>query len=131
MLLSISFAFADDYSRFPFFSPKLVKIGLLTPDEQYCLYGSVLLFLSASRKPFMQAYWLNKYLHATDESMKDICAGRGNFSEAELRAGEKLLKELRKTPRRWAAVPVAFLIVESAIIAKRSFSKWKDNTDCK
>lgn len=127
MSLSISFDVTDDYSKFPFISPKLEKIGLSTPAEQYFFYGSVFVFLAASRKPFMKALWMDKYLNTTDASLKKMYAGRGNISTVELEAGAEYLQEMRRIPRRWAIIPVGFVIVQSARIALRSFSKSKDN----
>eukprot|EP00455_Lapot_gusevi_P017340 TRINITY_DN1922_c0_g1_i1.p1 TRINITY_DN1922_c0_g1~~TRINITY_DN1922_c0_g1_i1.p1 ORF type:complete len:107 (-),score=0.95 TRINITY_DN1922_c0_g1_i1:61-381(-) len=105
-------------------------MGLTTPDEQYCLYMSVGVALIASRKPFMRAYWMNKYLHATDVDAKDIYAARGRFSQAELnyaeKRGEQYLKELRSVPRRWALLPLSFVIVESARIAYKRFKSSKN-----
>eukprot|EP00455_Lapot_gusevi_P017342 TRINITY_DN1922_c0_g1_i5.p1 TRINITY_DN1922_c0_g1~~TRINITY_DN1922_c0_g1_i5.p1 ORF type:complete len:180 (-),score=18.63 TRINITY_DN1922_c0_g1_i5:61-600(-) len=117
-------------SSWPFYSSKLEMMGLTTPDEQYCLYMSVGVALIASRKPFMRAYWMNKYLHATDVGAKIIYAGRGRFSQAELnyaeKRGEQYLKELRSVPRRWALLPLSFVIVESARIAYKRFKSSKN-----
>lgn len=106
-----------DYSNWPFFSPKLGLVGLSTPAEQYSLYGSVLVAMMASRKPVMQAYWMNRYLHETDQSVKKMLAGRGKFTQIELDAGAEFLKEMKRIPRRWSLLPISFLVVEGLRIA--------------
>lgn len=116
-------------SPWPYFSSKLESFGLTIPQEQYALYGTTLFAIGASRKPFMQAYWMNKYLRETDESVKMIYAFRGKFSHVELNGGEAYLKELRRVPHRWALLPLSFIIVEGTRIAyKRLFSsKFNDH----
>ena len=72
-----------------------------------------------SYKPLRKAYFLNKWLHETDESLKDIWAGRVNLSATEQKAGKRLLEELKRVPLRLSAIPVAFLIIEGSRIVWR------------
>lgn len=73
----------------------------------------------ASWTPVRKAIFLSRYLHETDPSHKKIWAARANLSQVELDGGHEYLKELKKSPRRCALVPLTFVLVEG-------YRKWKD-----
>ena len=60
----------DNYGRFSFKSNYLESIGLVSPAEQYFLYGSVLLAFFGSLSPLYRGYYLNKWVHEKNEEMK-------------------------------------------------------------
>mmetsp|Transcript_34300 Transcript_34300/g.47131 ORF Transcript_34300/g.47131 Transcript_34300/m.47131 type:complete len:136 (-) Transcript_34300:145-552(-) len=79
----------SEFRNYPLYSQFLRQGGLLTPVEQYSLYGSFAVAIYGSYKPLRKAYFLNKWLHETDELLKVIWAGRVNLSETEQKAGKK------------------------------------------
>ncbi len=89
----------SDLHKFPFMSGYLAYLGMSTPYEQYTFYGTTLAFVAGSVGPLRRAYFLNKYLHETEEGIKDIWAMRGGFNEVELKGGHRLLEIYRKTRR--------------------------------
>jgi hypothetical protein len=101
-----------DCTNYPLFYKSLRDVGLSTPWEQYTLYGTVVTSVLASVKPLHKAYYLNKWLHETDDVLKIIWAGKGSLMESEMRAGKKYLTILLQTPRRWSLLPTTFIILE-------------------
>jgi hypothetical protein len=101
-------------------SKYLTYLGMSTRYEQYTFYGTTIAFVAGSVSPLRRAYFLNKYLHETEEGIKDIWAMRGGFNEVELRGGHKLLEMYRRTPRRLAILPLTFVAFEAA----RQGLKW-------
>jgi hypothetical protein len=102
----------DDYKRFPLYFDVLKKVGMCTPYEQYTLYICVGCAFYASYSPARKAFFLNKWLHETDESLKDIWAARGNLTISEQKGGMRYVQELKRVPRRYALLPVSFLLIE-------------------
>jgi hypothetical protein len=97
-------------------------MGLQTPWEQYTLYGAIGTFLYGSYAPFRKAHFLHKWLHESDPCLKDIWAARANLSAAEQNGGERYLQELKRVPRRYAFIPLSFLVVEGVLTGYRKFS---------
>ena len=108
-----------DYSKFPYYSNRLKSIGLTTPYEQYGLYATTIVPAFAVFYPIRQAYYLNKYLHENDPHYKVIWAAKSKLTSFELGAGEKYLKDLRKTSKRYACVPLTFILFEGIRIGYR------------
>jgi len=111
-----------DYTRFPFYFDALKRVGLQTPYEQYTLYISFGVFLYGAYTPFRKAVFLNKWLHETDPSLKDIWAARANLSLAEQNGGERYLQELKRVPKRYAVLPLSFLLIEGIRSGYRKLS---------
>lgn len=111
-----------DYKNFSFYFDVLKKVGLQTPYEQYALYVSVGTFVYSSYSPIRKAFFLNRWLHETDPSLKDIWAARANLSLVEQKGGERYLQELRKIPKRYAALPLSFLLIEGICSGYRKLS---------
>jgi hypothetical protein len=68
-------------------------------------------------------YYLNRYLHESDEGLKLTYAFKGGLTDSELKAGNFFLEEYRRTPRRLAILPVAFIAFEAAKFAYNKFSQ--------
>jgi len=111
-----------DYKKFPFYFDALKRVGLQTPYEQYTLYISFGVFLYGAYTPFRKAVFLNKWLHETDPSLKDIWAARANLSLAEQNGGERYLQELKRVPKRYAVLPLSFLLIEGIRSGYRKLS---------
>lgn len=111
-----------DHKTFPLYIDILHKVGLETPYEQYTLYGTLGAFVYGTYTPMRKAFYLNKWLHESDESLKDIWAARVNLSAAEQKGGERYLQELRKVPQRFAVLPLSFLLIEGIRVGYRSLS---------
>eukprot|EP01031_Cornospumella_fuschlensis_P029885 gene29885-36082_t len=121
-----------NYSNFPLYFDLLRKMGLETPYEQYILYVSCGAFLYGAYTPMRKAFFLNRWLHETDPSLKDIWAARVNLSTAEQRGGERYLQELKRVPKRYAVIPLSFLLIESFRIGYRKLGdrfsgQWGNN----
>ena len=104
--------FITGMSTFPFYSRFLSSIGMVEQYQQYGLYGTTLLAVSQSIQPMKKAFWLHKYVHEKDESMRKIWAGRGNLSTSEKEVSELLLIHYKNVPRRWAMLPITFVVFE-------------------
>ena len=83
-----------------------------TPYEQYTLYVSVGAFLYGAYSPIRKAFFLDRWLRETDPSLKVIWAARANLSIAEQKGGVQYLQELKKVPKRYAILPLSFLLIE-------------------
>jgi len=79
-----------------------------------CIYGAY--------NPIRKAIFLNKWLHEKDAALKDIWVARANLTLAEQKGGERYLTELRKVPRRYAILPVSFLIIEGIRVGYRKLA---------
>ena len=101
-----------DAERFSFQSKWLSSIGLRTPYEQWAFYGSVILSATQSFGPMYKYYYLRRYLDATDAGEKLIWTFKGRLSQIELDAGQLMLEDYRRTSRRYAMIPVAFIALE-------------------
>ena len=70
-------------------------------------------FLACIRRIEVSAnYYLRRYLDATDAGEKLIWAFKGRLSQIELDAGQLMLEDYRRTSRRYAMIPVAFIALE-------------------
>ena len=97
---------------------------MTTQAEQYGLYISLIIPILGSVLPLRKAYYLNKYIHETDPSMKIMIAGRANLSESEKLASNEFLKYYRSVPRRLSVVPVLFIAFELARTGYGKIKKW-------
>jgi hypothetical protein len=122
ILILAASGFGDEYKNFPLFFDVFKKVGLQTPYEQYTFYGSIGIFILGAYSPIQKAHFLNKWLHETDPSLKDIWAARANLSSAEQKGGQRYLEELKKVSRRYAVLPVSFLLFESIRFGYRKMS---------
>ena len=112
----------DDYKKFPLYFDVLKRVGMQTPYEQYTLYVSFGAFVYGAYSPIRKAFFLNRWLHEADPSLKDIWAARANLSVAEQKGGERYLEELKRVPKRYAVLPLSFLLFEGIRSGYRKLS---------
>jgi hypothetical protein len=111
-----------EYKNFALYFDVLKKLGMQTPYEQYTLYATVGAFLYGSYSPIRKAFFLEKWLHETDPSLKDIWLARANLSLVEEKGGMRYVQELKKVPKRYAILPLSFLLIEGIRSGYRQLS---------
>ena len=104
---------------FPFKNDLLLSMGLNSPYEQYAFYGSIGIAVFGSLQPLRRAYWLNRWIHETNNDYKMMIAGRANLSQVEMTAAKLYLQHYRSIPKRLALVPTNFIAFEFLRIAMR------------
>ena len=103
----------NNETRFPFHYNILKIVGFETAGEQYVLYGTLGIFIYNAYPDWRKAYFLKKWCHEKDPSLKDILLARSQISHDMSKYGEETgpqyVKHLRNCVKFWSVFPLSYI----------------------
>jgi hypothetical protein len=106
----------------------LRALGMETEAEQLGFYIIAVGSVRAALKPLREAFWLDLYIREKDPVLKIIYAANTALTNAHLDAAEKYLPLLRKQPRKFAVIPIAYVGFHVFHLLKGRFGGNADNS---
>jgi hypothetical protein len=71
------------------------------------------MFAGGSAFAMRRAFYLNKWVHATDPDVKQMIAGFVNLTASQKDAAQLWLQHYKSVPKRLAYIPLTFIVIET------------------